>query len=100
MKHNDVPTPNLDDAFPTQESPTSRCCITAIILPTVPNGKYYTDQTGCFPYISSSGHNYILVAYSHYDSNAIMVEPLRNHKSGSILDAHKQICQIVVILDF
>jgi hypothetical protein len=90
MKPKDVPTPDLDDVFPAQESPTSTCYVTAITLPTAPTGKYYTDQTGRFPCTSSSGSNYVLVAY-HYDSNAILVEPLQNRKSGSILAAHKRI---------
>jgi len=63
----DVPMPDFDDVFPTQESPTSTCYVMAITLLTAPTGKYYTDLTGRFPCTSSSGSNYVLVAY-HYDS--------------------------------
>jgi hypothetical protein len=88
MNPKDVPQPDLDDVFPTQESPTLPCYITAIMLPTAPTGKYNTDQIGQFPCTSSSGSNYVLVAY-HYDCNAILVEPLQNCKAGSILATHK-----------
>jgi len=61
----------------------------AITLLTAPTGKYYTDQTGCFPCTSSSGSNYVSVAYN-YDSIAILVELLQNCKAGSILAARKR----------
>lgn len=51
------------------------CPCQPLILWKMPTGKYYTDQTGHFQCTSSSGHNYILVAY-HYGSNAILVKPL------------------------
>ena len=40
-------------------------------------GKVYTDQTGRFPVTSSKGTKYIFVLYS-YDTNAILMEPLRD----------------------
>lgn len=85
MKPNDVPTPKLDDAFWTLESPTSACYVTAVVLPNTPTRKYYTNQTGFFPCTSSSGHNYILVTY-HYDSNVILVKPLWNVPPSNIIN--------------
>lgn len=86
----DLLPPDFDDIFPTQEAPTSTCYVTTIALPTAPTGKYYTDQTRCFPCTSSSGNNYVLLAY-HYDANCILAEPISNRKSGSIVAGHKQI---------
>ena len=37
----------------------------------------YTDQTGKFPYVSSKGNCYIMVAV-HVNANAIYVEPMKN----------------------
>jgi hypothetical protein len=86
----DLSPPDFDDIFPTQEATTSTCYITAIALPTAPTGKYCTDQTGRFPCTSSSGNNYLLLAY-HYDTNCILAEPIPNRKANSIVAGHKQI---------
>ena len=50
------------------------------------------DLTGHFPHCSSRGNNYILVAY-HYDSNAILGEPLKNRQAATIPQAWKLIHQ-------
>jgi hypothetical protein len=92
VKPTDLPTTTTDDAFPLQEMPTLECYVMAAPMPTAPTGKYYTDQTGHFPCTSSSGNNYVLIAY-HYECNCIMVEPLPNCKANSILAAHKQIIE-------
>ena len=39
--------------------------------------KVYTDQTGRFPHASSRGSKYVMVLYN-FNSNAILVEPLKN----------------------
>jgi hypothetical protein len=72
--------------------PTSECYVMAAPLPTATTGKYYTNQTGRFPCTSSSGNNYVLIAY-HYDCNCILAEPLPNHKANSIVAAHKRIIE-------
>jgi hypothetical protein len=92
VKPTDLPPTTTDDAFPPQEMPTSECYVMAAPMPTAPAGKYYTDQTGRFPCTSSSGNNYVLIAY-HYDCNCILAEPLPNHKANSIVAAHKQIIE-------
>jgi hypothetical protein len=49
-------------------------------------GKMYSDITGRFPVQSSRGHKYIFVLYD-YDSNAILVEPLKSRAATEILRA-------------
>ena len=48
----------------------------------------YIDLTGRFPFQSSRGNNYILVGY-HYDSNAILAEPLKNRTASEITKTWK-----------
>ena len=50
----------------------------------------YTDLTGRFPYRSSQGNQYILVAY-HYDANCIYGEAIKNRKSQTITEAWTKI---------
>ena len=48
----------------------------------------YIDLTGRFPFQSSRGNNYIRVGY-HYDSNAILTEPLKNRTASEITKTWK-----------
>ena len=50
--------------------------------------KAYMDLTGRFPYKSSRGNEYILIAF-HYDSNAILGLPLKNRQAKTITNAWK-----------
>ena len=50
-------------------------------------GKLSTDQTGRFPKKSQRGYEYIMTLYE-YDSNAILVEPMKNRTSGEMLRAY------------
>eukprot|EP00957_Ditylum_brightwellii_P128867 9830305-Ditylum_brightwellii.AAC.1 len=43
--------------------------------------KIFSNITGCLPIMSISGNQYILVIYD-YDSNTILVEPLKNCTEG------------------
>ena len=45
----------------------------------------YTDQTGCFSTTSYCGMQYVMVLYEPTESNAILVEPMRNRTSGKML---------------
>jgi hypothetical protein len=47
-----------------------------IYAATIDAGQIYTDQTGCFPVVSSKGNTYIMVLYE-YDGNAIFTEPIK-----------------------
>jgi hypothetical protein len=65
---------NLDDGIKMQ------CIYTAV----VDEGQIYTAQTGRFTVIYSRGNVSIMVLYE-YDGNAIMAEPIKNHKSAELL---------------
>ena len=84
--------PNINECyFPTQPEDTTRtnACFLAT---TEPRHIVYTDQTGRLPQPSSQGHNYLMVAYD-YDSNNILLRPLKSrasmHLSEAIADIHK-----------
>ena len=51
-------------------------------------GQTYSDLTGQFPVISSAGNRYLLLLYD-YDSNAILVEPLKSRSGQEILRGHQ-----------
>ena len=48
----------------------------------------HSDLTGRFPHISSKGNKYLLIMY-HYDSNGILVEPVKSRTGPEIYRAHK-----------
>ena len=48
----------------------------------------YTDQTGAFPIISCLGNWYLMVS-CEIESNAILVEPMKNRSSGEMSKAYK-----------
>ena len=50
-------------------------------------GKLSTDQTGRLPRKSQRGYEYIMTLYEN-DSNAILVEPMKNRTSGEMLRAY------------
>ena len=67
----------------------------------LPTGEYYwitistmelyrimhSDLTSQFPFESSSGHQYILVVYN-YNSNSILVEPMKNHSDMEMVQTY------------
>jgi len=76
-----------DDTFPSAptDGTSTHFCYAAMLKPT---GQIYTNQTGKFVALSSTGNNYILILYD-YDSNVIIAIPFKNCKSDSILNAYK-----------
>ena len=50
--------------------------------------KIYTDQTGRFPTKSSRGYQYIMVL-SEVDSDAILIEPMRNRTAGEMVKTYQ-----------
>ena len=50
--------------------------------------KIYTDQPGQFPKKSSHGNQYIMVL-AEVDSNAILVEPMKNRTAGEMVRAYQ-----------
>lgn len=80
------PTSLEDEAFPTSEPDNARThqCYAAVFEPAA--GQIHSDQTGKFVVASSIGNNYVLVVYD-YDSNSILVEPMRSCTGPCILAA-------------
>jgi hypothetical protein len=69
-----APRPEADPFdFPPQPQDNSRTH-TCFLTTTDTKNCVYTDQTGRLPQASSSGNNYILIAYD-YDSNCILLHP-------------------------
>jgi hypothetical protein len=62
---------------------------------TIDAGQIYTDQTGLFPVVSSKGNKYIMIFYD-YDSNAIMVQPIKERTAAELLRAFQVIEQELV----
>jgi hypothetical protein len=68
--------PDLDQGIKTQY----------VYAATIDAGQIYTDQTGRFPVISSKGNKYIMILYD-YDSNAILVQPIKDRTAPELLRA-------------
>ena len=80
---------NTEDNFPPHAEKTNQCYVAVQDLDST-TGKVYTDQTGKFPCTSSSGNNYIMMLCD-VDSNAMLMEPLRNRKGPTLVEAHKKL---------
>ena len=80
----------LNDFFPESDKPNVRTH--DLVHAIVDNNDLtaYSDLTGRFPYMSSRGSQYLYVVY-HYDSNAIIAEPLKNRAKTSIIEAWTKI---------
>ena len=94
----DSPDPALipDDPFPPSDPGNLRAhhCYATVFEPAT--GQIHSDQTGQFVVASSAGNNYILVVYD-YDSNSILVEPMRSRTGPCILEAFKIVHNRLVI---
>ena len=67
-----------DDDYPDANDPNNKTHDAAYtIVEFTPKETAYTNLTGRFPHRSGRGNEYILVGY-HYDSNAILAEPVKN----------------------
>ena len=83
LSENDIKT----DAFPLSPVPNIKSNDICYLL--IRNSKKeigYIDLTGCFPYRSAKGNQYLLISY-HFDANAIHAHPLKNRESTSITAA-------------
>ena len=77
------------DFFPVADKPnikTNNIC--AIITPFNPKETAYSDLSGRFPFKSSRGNKYLLVVN---DSNAILVEALKDRTASAITKAWEKI---------
>jgi hypothetical protein len=84
----DTRTEDPQDFFPDQPEETTRsnyCFLIAV----EPRSIVYSDQTG-LPQSSESGNNYLLVAYD-FDSNAILLRPIKNRAAGALSEAIQNI---------
>ena len=72
------------DYAPSYHSKTQNCF--AILTDFHELKKAYLDLTGKFPHKSSRGNQYFLVVYD-YDSNAILVKPLKSRQAAEIREA-------------
>ena len=78
-----------NDAYPVKEleKPCSNLfCF--VVLADKQNGTIYTNGTGDFPVRSFTRMPYMLVTYC-YDSNAILVEPIKNLTDEEMVRAFK-----------
>ena len=76
----------LDDAFPESDEDNKKTNDIIYHLYDSSEGVGYTDLTGRFPYRSSRGNEYIMVAYN-YDANAILAEPVKNRQALTLTTA-------------
>lgn len=76
------PQLELDDFFPLQAlQPTKTNDVICAMISS--SDKAFLDFAGQFPFCSSRGNNYILIAY-HYEANAILGLPIKNQQAGAI----------------
>ena len=75
-KANPLPPVNAHPVVPPTRTNLFICTIIEA------TNKDYSDLTGKFPVQSALGNKYILIVY-HYDSNAILAEPLKDRTAKS-----------------
>ena len=90
---NDATTETLADQFPVQPEDGKRSHLCFVATHDI-KGAVHSDLTGRFPTASTSGNNYLLIAYS-YDDNNILLEPVKNRKADTLLEAYKNIHNVM-----
>ena len=86
-----TPTPSPKDPTLLPDNPEKTDVIMAAVHDiTHREGAAFGDLAGRYPIPSNKGNNYILVIY-HYDSNAILAEPMKTRSKGDILQAYRKI---------
>jgi hypothetical protein len=80
-----VTEPDFDHGIKTQ----------FVYAATIDAGQIYTDQTGIFTVVSSKGNKYIMILYD-YDSNAILVQPIKDITAPELLKAFQVMEQELV----
>ena len=94
--HTNIALRHLDQERKNVQStkgPSDNSCTHNIMTKLIPfsaKEMSYGDLTGAFPYTSSCGHKYLYVMYDH-DSNGILVAPLKNRNSATIVTAWKSL---------
>jgi hypothetical protein len=82
--HNLVPPAETTTTFPLSDVNNlhTHQCFSALFEPAT--GRIHSDQNGKFIVASSTGNNDVLIVYD-YDSNSILVEPLRSQTAGACI---------------
>ena len=75
-----------EDYFPSSPQPNNKSKEVCYAVYESNDIVGYMDLMGCFPKISSSGNQYILVGYN-YDGNYIYAEPIKNRRGHTITQA-------------
>ena len=84
-----LPEPSIDNGQRTHY------VFAAVVEVHPTTGQVHSDLTGRFPVQSSRGNKYLLVLYD-YDSNAILVEPMKNRSDAEMLRAYAIINNILI----
>jgi hypothetical protein len=88
----DDPINSTSDFTPPADTTKTFECYCAIAEST---WQIYTDQTGRFILLSSTGNNYLMILFD-YDSNHIFAQPMKNRQGPTIVKAyailHKRLC--------
>jgi hypothetical protein len=84
-------TEAINDTNPAQEQASNDGFVNVLEM-TDPQEESYSDLTGRFPVHSIEGNLYVLALYL-YDTNAILVEPLKSRSETDQLKAYKRIFQ-------
>ena len=78
-----------DDFFPQQEDPKKKqFTVCSKLVPFSPKELSYRDLIGSFPFTSSRGNKYLYVMYD-FDSDSILVHPLKSRQASEITTAWK-----------
>jgi hypothetical protein len=80
---------DADEPFPAQPKDGYRTH-TCSLAGSEPKSIVYTDQTGRLPQPSTSGNNYVLIAYD-YDGNCILLRPYRRKTAKILTDTIRDI---------
>ena len=84
---------NLNPPPPSSpEEPMSQFQSNELLIQFTSIIKLYTDDTGCFPVHSRSGHQYVMIAY-HCDANLILAVPFKTRKDTHRLKSYDKIMQ-------
>jgi hypothetical protein len=79
-----------DTTAPVPDPPPTAHIVAHDVLIQIINLKdtLYTDQTGCFPFVSSLGSRYIMIPH-HVDSNSSWSKALKNSSEGKLILARR-----------
>ena len=74
------------------EEPMPQVRSNELFIQVTPISKLYTDDIGCFPVHSHSGHQYVMIAY-HCDANLILAVTFKTRELNHSIKAYDKIMQ-------